>query len=75
MKTQIVLSSFTAASFEVLPDVIPWSPGLTHEPEGGDLIDWLAGLARRQRPARRLPGSTPGVRLQTHRVLHHPNRE
>jgi hypothetical protein len=73
MKTQIVVSSFSAASFEVLPWIVPQSPGMTPELEGGDVIDWLAGLARRQRPARRLPGATLGVTLRTHRVLHHPD--
>lgn len=73
MKTQIQLSSFIAASFEVLPVVIPWRPELTHEPKGDNLIDWLAGLACRQWPARRLPGSPPGGRMLPHRILHLQN--
>jgi len=73
MKTQIVLSSFSAASFEVLPGIIPQSPEMTPELEGGDVIDLRVRLTRRERPARRLPSSTPGVRLQTHLVFYHPD--
>jgi hypothetical protein len=73
MKTQIILSSFDAAAFPVLPVVIPGPPERAAESSEPILIDWLAGLPRRCRPARRLPSSSSDIKLGVGRTLYRTN--
>ena len=73
MKTQIVLNSFAAPSFEVLPVILPSPPSNTSKAAGKSWREWMARLARRPRPAHRLPGAVMGVRLSVCRRLHPSN--
>ncbi|MGC3959718.1 MAG: hypothetical protein QM813_17860 [Verrucomicrobiota bacterium] len=69
MKTQIALSSFVAANFEVLPLVIQWPPQSASEPVEENLIDWVVRRVRRARPARKLPGACVCFRVAVCRTV------
>lgn len=69
MKTQINLSSFDAAAFSVLPVAIPGPLERAAESPDPILLDWLAGLPRRSRPARRLPSSNSDIKFGVGRPL------